>query len=134
MGYDLHITRAEHWADNEGAEITAEEWLAVVRADPELTLAPEVGMGPHFARWIGPSPGVESWLDWSAGDVYTKNPEPALLRKMVRLAESLGAHVQGDEGERYTGEEPLGGGHGSGAGASAGERPRKSWWRRLTGG
>jgi hypothetical protein len=30
MGYDIHITRAEHWAENEGREISAEEWLAYV--------------------------------------------------------------------------------------------------------
>ena len=134
MGYDVHITRAEHWADNEGAEITAEEWLAVVRADPELTLAPEVGMGPHFARWIGPSPGVEAWLDWRAGDVYTKNPDAALLRKMARLAALLGGHVQGDEGERYAGDEPVDGDDASAVSPTVVARPGKSWWRRLTGG
>ena len=107
MGYDLHITRAESWADNAGAEIGAEEWLAAVRADPELTLAPDVGMGPHFARWSGPSRHDEPWLDWRAGNVYTKSPDSALLRKMVRLAERLGARVQGDDGELYTGDEPL---------------------------
>lgn len=107
MGYDLHITRAESWADNEGAEIGADEWLAAVRADPELTLAPDVGMGPHFARWSGPSRHDDPWLDWRAGNVYTKSPDSALLRKMVRLAERLGARVQGDDGELYTGDEPL---------------------------
>lgn len=107
MGYDFHITRAEYWADNAGAPITAEEWLAVVRADPELELSPETGMGPYFARWHGPSPQAAAWLDWAAGNVYTKNPDAALLRKLVRIAAQLGARVQGAEGEEYTGDELL---------------------------
>src|SRR5260221_14273274 len=40
MGYDLHITRAEFHATNEGHEITAEEWLRYVQSDPELRLFP----------------------------------------------------------------------------------------------
>src|SRR5688500_5284834 len=105
MGYDLHITRADDWAQNDGAEISAEEWLALVQSDPELTLEP--GAGPYFARWSGPSRYPDPWLDWSEGNVNTKNPDSALLRKMVQLASRLGARVQGDDGELYTGEEPL---------------------------
>lgn len=129
MGYDLHITRAEHWSDNTGAEITAEEWLAVVHADPELRLAPEVGMGPYFVRWTGPSTLPDPWLDRFAGNVDTKNPDPALIGKMVRLAERLGARVQGDEGELYTDAKPSGD-----APAAQVAARSTSWWRRLTGG
>src|SRR5262245_49469907 len=105
MGYDLHITRADNWADNDGAQISAEEWLAIVRNDPELTLLPE--NGPCFTHWSGPSRLAEPWLDWSEGNVYTKYPDSALLRKMANLATQLGARVQGDDGEFYTGDEPL---------------------------
>jgi hypothetical protein len=45
MGVELHITRADHWSDNEGAAITKEEWLAFVESDPELELVPEFGPG-----------------------------------------------------------------------------------------
>lgn len=105
MGYDLHITRAAHWADNDDTQISRREWLGIIQADPELTLLP--GTGPCFAVWSGPSHLVEPWLDWLAGNVYTKNPDSALLRKMIRVAERLGARVQGDDGELYTGDEPL---------------------------
>jgi hypothetical protein len=143
MGYNLYITRASYWAANEGAEITASEWLTLVDADPELTLAPEAGLGSYFARWRGPSRHAEPWLDWAAGNVYTKYPDSALLRKMVSLAEQLGAEVQGEEGERYTGSEPLDAYLGL-AEPTAPERQRpepaspeppaarpKAWWRRL---
>jgi hypothetical protein len=133
MGYDLHITRAENWAENAGAEISADEWLAAVRSDPELALEP--GQGPYFARWAGPSRYPDPWLDWLAGNVYTKNPDSALLRKMVALAGRLGARVQGDEGELYDGSEPLDDYHAAAeprrSDAAGSERP---WWRRLLGG
>ena len=104
MGYDVHITRAADWADNDGFEIPAEEWLRLVGQDPELELDPR--NGPYFASWNGgPDPGA-SWLDWSGGDVFTKNPGPELLAKMESLADRLGARVQGDEGESYRGGEP----------------------------
>jgi hypothetical protein len=111
VGYDLHITRAEHWTEAAQAPITAEEWLAVVRADPEWTLEP--ANGPYFALWASPDARQPGWLDWHDGALYTKAPDSALLRKMVTLATQLGAHVQGDDGERYDGTRP--------------------WWRRLFG-
>jgi hypothetical protein len=131
MGYDLHITRAESWAQNEAAEITADEWLAVVRADPELTPAPE--NGPYFVQWSGQSWHPEPWLDWHAGNVYTKNPDSALLRKMVRLAQQLEARVQGDDGEFYTGDEPLDDYLRAAAAPKEPVTRPTSWWRRLMG-
>ena len=38
MGWEIHITRAENWYDSDQHPITAEEWLALVQADPELTI------------------------------------------------------------------------------------------------
>ena len=105
MGYDLHITRAELWAENDGAKISAAEWLGIVHDDDELALAQE--NGPYFAAWRGASTNQESWFDWDDGNVYTKNPDSATLRKMVQLANRLRARVQGDDGEFYTGDEPL---------------------------
>ena len=131
MGYDLHITRAELWAENEGAEITAEEWRAVVESDPELTFAPEVG--EHFAIWSGPSRHAQPWLGWSDGNVYTKYPDSALLRKMVVLAERLGARVQGDDGEWYTGDEPLDAMLDAADDDSSPSGGPASWWRHLIG-
>jgi hypothetical protein len=98
MGYDLHITRRRHWADA-GRDIFAEEWLRLVAQDPELTLAPH--HGPWVAVWHGPSTLDAPWMDWSGGNISTKNPDRALIAKMVQLARQLDATVQGDDGETY---------------------------------
>ena len=69
MGYELHITRAESWSENAGAEITADEWLTVVRLDPELEI--DTTQGPYFARWSGQSRYPDPWLD---GHPVTSTP------------------------------------------------------------
>jgi hypothetical protein len=95
MGYDYHITRADDWADNSGSEITANEWLAVVDNDPELSLS---GVnGPFFADWR------DSWFDLVEGNVTTKNPDTPTLTKMLSLATHFDARVQGDDGDIYDG-------------------------------
>jgi len=43
VGYDLHVTRARSWALNTKHQILAEEWLAYVEKDPELSLSREGG-------------------------------------------------------------------------------------------
>jgi len=96
MGYDLHITRRKDWSAT-GNDISADEWLAYVEKDSELSLWPT--NGPHVARWNGNGKHADSRLDWFQGNIYTKNPEAALIDKMAQIADALGAQVQGDDGE-----------------------------------
>jgi hypothetical protein len=98
MGYDLHITRRANWYD-EGNDITTDEWFEFVKNDSELQLKTE--NGPYFAEWSGKSALQEPWLDWSHGQIQTKNPDDALIDKMVSIANKLHAVVQGDDGEIY---------------------------------
>ena len=98
MGYDLHITRRKQWS-SKGDDITSDEWLAYAQRDPDLRLQPE--NGPYFAVWSGASTLDGPWLDWSDGNIYTKNPDGALVDKMVAIARHLNAEVQGDDGEIY---------------------------------
>jgi hypothetical protein len=132
MGYDLHITRAKFHFENEGAWITADEWLRYVEEDPELKLAGY--NGDYHALWSGKSEYPDPWLDWFNGNIYTKNPDDPLIDKMVEIAKELKAKVQGDDGEIY-----IGGGSKNflpppEPDAPPPSRPRKSWLRRLLGG
>jgi hypothetical protein len=98
MGYDLHITRRKHWSDD-GCDITAREWLDYVAGDAELKLSPADGL--YWTVWSGPSELPQPWLDWDAGQIFTKNPDEPLIRKMFAVADALQARVQGDDGEFY---------------------------------
>jgi hypothetical protein len=128
MGYDLHITRAKYHFQNEGAWITAEEWLRYVEEDPELELAGY--NGDYFALWNGKTESPDPWLDWSEGNIYTKFPEDPLIDKMVEIAKRLNAQVQGDDGEIY-----IGGGADNYLPPPDPDPPPapppKPWWRKL---
>src|SRR5947209_2956354 len=78
MGYDLHITRRADWSDQSGPPIAEAEWQQAIKDDPDADI-----------------------YYWYAGDISVKNPDPALIAKMVRLAGQLEARVQGDDGEIY---------------------------------
>ena len=78
MGYEAHITRRKSWSDAGGPAITEREWLAQIGDDAELAS-----------------------LVWNDGNIDAKNPDERLVRKMVAVAASLGATVQGDDGESY---------------------------------
>ena len=105
MGYDLHITRAEFWAENEGQAISAEEWLQIVSDDESLTI--EAVNGPCFAVFSARAGDATRWLDWRDGNVYTKNPDRMTLEKMLAVAEALGGRVLGDDGEHYKSVDDL---------------------------
>jgi hypothetical protein len=132
MAYQLHITRASDWMNSSELPITTAEWLKLVRTDSELIQDPH--HGPYFVRWEG-SPGPERWLEWSDGRINTAYPDGALLKKLVAIANRLGAKVQGDGGEVYSGDEPVD------EWAEDNELPytpravmitqRLPWWRRV---
>jgi hypothetical protein len=116
MGYDLHITRKKNWdgfEDEHGPEISFDEWMAVVDADPELRAAghidqrlpdksvfrqPLVAWTAH-PRYRADDPGPALW-HWR-GNVESKNPDREFRCKMWRLAQVLRSRVQGDDGEFY---------------------------------
>ncbi len=116
MGYDVHITRADHWTESESAPIALDEWLHYVAGDSEMRLDnyadAEVGGGEilryendGLAVWTVYSGhglnGNMAWFDYRRGSVIVKNPDDEILGKMRRVASALAAKVMGDEGELY---------------------------------
>jgi hypothetical protein len=104
MPYHLHVTRASDWMQSNELPITAAEWLKLVRTDSDLVQDPR--RGRYVALWSSPD-GRDQWLEWSEGRINTRYPDGALLKKLVTIAERLGAKVQGDGGEVYSGDEPV---------------------------
>ena len=98
MGYDVHITRAELWNENDESRIEEDEWLRLVEADPQLE--PD-SKNPGYTLWRGPSMYEDPWFRWTRGNISTKNPDRSIMKKMLELAQLLGARVQGDDGEFY---------------------------------
>jgi hypothetical protein len=99
MGYDVHATRAENWADNAGHEIAAQEWLEIIKQDRELIPSPE--NGDFFVIWRGANKYPETWFCWDNGNISTKNPDKATFKKLLQIAQKLNAQIQGDDGEFY---------------------------------
>jgi hypothetical protein len=98
MGYELHITKKEDWSED-GLDITTDEWINIVKNDPELSI--DNKNGSYFAIWKPAGIDAEYWLDWFEGNICSKYPEPALIQKMIEIAKLLNAKVQGDDGEIY---------------------------------
>jgi hypothetical protein len=117
MGYDIHITRKANWSDDEGDAIAPEEWLLALDSDPELSRATDSGDDTLAGAWKG-----ETLFWFHDGEVTCKNPDEAIIRKMVEIGARLGANVQGDDGERY----PA-------ALIPAKPASKTSFWRRLFG-
>ena len=116
MGYELHITRKEHWFDDEGLEISLSEWLKAIESDPELRFdgfAEARLPSDHILRVDDPSMAVwiknpdhnrnsdMAWIWRSNGNIEAKNPDNATRKKMWQIAQIFGAKLQGDEGECY---------------------------------
>lgn len=98
MGHELHITRRNVWSDK-GNDIKFEEFVNYVKNDPEFTHPGK--NGEEFAEWKSPTTEYESWIWFYDGNIYSKNPEPELINKMVAIAKTLKATAQGDDGEIY---------------------------------
>lgn len=146
MGYDVHITRRPNWFDQDGDAITPDEWLACVASDPEMRLDgfAQAGLAdgsvlrvddPSMAVWIGhPQHGQRdgmAWLWLGRGCIDAKNPDEPTLGKMWRIAQALGAQVQGDDGEYYGehGQPPEGPDAAVEAPPAPARRPWWRWWR-----
>jgi hypothetical protein len=130
MGYDVHIVRGEEWSEPDEA-IGLDEWAAVVAGYPDMevtgsaetevpappakrTLGRLGRRGPAappqvlrieqegLAEWSGHPSGDTVWFcPDGEGCIVVRNPDEAVLARMVELAQRLGARVQGDDGEFY---------------------------------
>ena len=109
MGYDLHITRAEHWIEASSHPISSDEVMRLVAEDPELEVSlidfydrstEEGGIERiHPILWTAHSEEIALWFQ--DGEITTKNPDDATIVKMLEIAEKVQAQVLGDDGEVY---------------------------------
>jgi prepilin-type processing-associated H-X9-DG protein len=137
MGYDVHITRKKEWSDKKGPKISLAEWIALVKADPDMRLdgyaeaeledgsilrVENEGLSVWTAYSRHGEKGNMAWFDFHRGNVDVKNPDLEILQKMWSLAQALSAKVQGDDGEFYDAS-------GIQLGMPAQVPVTRSWWR-----
>ena len=131
MGYDVHITRKKDWIDKGGPRISEDEWRAYVSSDSEMVIS---GVAEHtnpqgetirlthplLTEWRHHSSGSPVWFSYFEGSLVVKSPDEECLSKMRRIAATLRARVQGDEGEFY-----------DQSAATPTTEKRRSWLNRL---
>ena len=99
MGWELHITKKEYWADEDGPSISKSEWVKYVQSDPQI-VQDSANTEDDYLFKID----TEEWPLWwnpDLGEIYTKNPNDSAIIKFKSIAKSLDAQVQDDEGELY---------------------------------
>ncbi len=98
-GYDLHITRKVHWADSNGPTISQAEWREYVKHDGQVARDPANSEFDFVVSLTGESFPI--WLDPKLGELVTKDPSQRAVAKLIDIARTLRARVQGDDGELY---------------------------------
>jgi len=98
MGYDLHITRADHWPDSAIYPISLQEWIAVADDEPRLEKHQPDDRPPVYGYLDSEGRG---WaLSWREGLITVWKGYEAAAALAV-LAEKLGARLVGDDSEEY---------------------------------
>jgi hypothetical protein len=110
VGYELHITRANHWLESEGQPIGREEWSTYVHEHAALVEAgwvewADIGREPVY-ELTGRDEESPS-LSWQNGRVTITGPEIDYLPDLIAIAADLRAHIVGDDDQRYTAEGPV---------------------------
>jgi hypothetical protein len=144
MGYELHIARKSDWDTDEDSNISLDEWLSYVHKDEELKLTngfqmniPNVDTSwkerPGFCEWTAhpkANDGILPWFDYWRGSISTKYPDDFTIRKMLEIAQSLNARVQGDDDEFYDQRYFLErGGHEEPTNTIDLKNEKKPWWK-----
>ena len=98
-GYDLHLTRKAHWADERGPKVTLAEWRAYVKGDKQIVRDANNSENDFLVTVGGEV--FPLCFEPSLGELRTKNPSPVALKKLIEISKKLKVKVQGDDGEFY---------------------------------
>jgi hypothetical protein len=99
VGYELHITRALPGLYHERFPIQAAEVHDLIRSSPDLRLFQDPPSRPDYFMM---AVGEDDWFLYDHGELRTKHPGDALIRRMLELAAVLDAWVLGDDDIIYT--------------------------------
>lgn len=98
-GYDVHITKKDFWADENGPCISHEEWNNYVTTDSQIQRDNKNSTNDFLVRLELEQFPI--WYNPYLCEIYTKNPSENAINKFIKISEVLDAKVQGDDGESY---------------------------------
>lgn len=93
MAYTIHITKKNHWIDEE-PKITQEEWDTLM-TNGVLELVDD----KKYDAWDAKKDNL--YFSFSKGNINCHPPDDASIQKIKEIASVIGAKVQGDDGEFY---------------------------------
>lgn len=99
----VRITR--HKPDGRLAPIKREEWLALLKADPDMRACKAGGSDQtlshkDLAIWTGHPGHDEVRFYLRGGEIVVKNPDDPTIQKIRKVADALGARVRYNDGEK----------------------------------
>lgn len=107
MAYDLHIVRTKDWLNAAKDPVTKPQVDALIAADSELAWSTtdwvdmRAERGKKVTRYFMINWKGEPCFWWYRDQITCSGPSEAQVEKIVQMAEKLGAHVFGDDGEAY---------------------------------
>lgn len=110
MGYELHIEFETPDGADEPPPIPDETWFAWIEAQDDFERRERMERRLPDGRLLTmETPRLAIWHDGgrevpfggTGASISVKNTDDAIIRRMLDVADDLGAVVVGDEGERY---------------------------------
>jgi hypothetical protein len=116
MSYSITIVRRNRWDDiDEESNITLQEWVDMVKTDPELEFPQDSDLTelnkdyyqskPGYCEWNAhpnhKEPFARPYFDYYHGEITTQNVDDYSLLKAISIAEILNGKVIGQDGEFY---------------------------------
>jgi hypothetical protein len=101
----VFVTRRNDPLDETGPAITEDEWLKLVRDDPDLSKEEPPDRFPRdntsYAAWKNYPGGYTAWFGLAGGNIEIKGIDEALLGKLRSFAKALNARIVSEEGEEF---------------------------------
>ena len=96
MGWEIHITRKQHWAEPDGPQITFQEWQQYLATDAEIVK--DLVNGEHdFLMLLADGTACPLWYNFDLGELHAKHPSDEAIEKAKQIAVALRARVLDDD-------------------------------------
>jgi hypothetical protein len=106
MSICVYVTRKPDPLEDEGPDISEQEWVEVIKSDHDLSIADPPDRRPRdqksYAVWNAYPEGYPAWFALSGGSIEVKGLDDALLGKLRYFAAKLNARIVSEMGEEFS--------------------------------